>query len=254
MIQFREHHDPDISGEGAQDRIEGQEVPFRHDMRRRYQRVCLDVVVRVTQIVGHEADNREEDHQNQRQCEQVLHHEVGPEGQGVLLRVFLGGAAHLNPGRVVVAGRVKGPDMHGYQRRDHKGQQVVQREEAVQRGIVHGRSAQQPSLKRVADEGNGTEQTGNHRCTPEGHLTPWQNIAHEGCRHHQQIDEHADDPGDLARCLVAAVVEPPENVQVDGKQRTAMHHSGADTAAYGHRFTFRMICSTEAKAKSTCGV
>jgi hypothetical protein len=98
---------------------------------------------------------------------------------------------------------------------DHEGQQVVQREEAVQRGVVHRRSAQQPGLDGVADEGDRAEQAGDHGRAPEGHLTPGQNVAHEGGAHHQEVDQHADDPRDLARGLVGAVVETAEDVHVD---------------------------------------
>jgi hypothetical protein len=86
-VRKLDDHDPDIVGEGPQDRVEGQEVPFRHDMRRRHQRVGLDVVVGVAEIVRHEADDREEHHQDHRQREQVLDHEIGPERQGVALRL-----------------------------------------------------------------------------------------------------------------------------------------------------------------------
>ena len=194
-------------------------------MRGRRQGVRLDIVVRVAQIVGHEAHDREEDRQDQRQREQVLDDEIGPEGQGVLFGLFLAGAAHLDARRVVVARRVEGPHMHDHQARDDEGQQVMQREEAVQRRVADRRSAQQPGLQRLSHAGDGAEQAGDHGRAPEGHLAPRQHISHEGGRHHQDVDQHADDPGDLARGLVAAVVEAAENVQIDRheEQRRAAH-------------------------------
>src|SRR3546814_17536115 len=51
----------EIYGEGAQDRVERQEIPFRHNVRGRGERVRLDVVVRVAEDV-----RREEHHQRQR--------------------------------------------------------------------------------------------------------------------------------------------------------------------------------------------
>jgi hypothetical protein len=42
---------PSLSGTARKDRVERQEVPFRNDVRRRDQRVGLDVVVRVAEVV-----------------------------------------------------------------------------------------------------------------------------------------------------------------------------------------------------------
>ena len=205
-------------------------------MRGRRERVRLDVVVGVAQIVRHEADDGEEHRQDHRKGEKVLDDEVGPKRHGVTLGLFLGPAAHFDPGRVVVAGGVEGPDVDGDQCRDHERQQVVQREEAVQRGIVHRRAAQKPGLDRFADARDRAEEAGDDRGTPEGHLAPGQNITHEGGAHHQQEDDHPDDPGHLARGLVAAVVEAAENVQVDRKeeQRRAVLVQVADEVATVH--------------------
>ena len=95
-------------------------------MRRRHQGVCLDIVVGVSQIVGHETDHGKEDDHDQTQGEQILHHEVGPEGQRVLLGIFFRRPTHFNTGRIVVAGCVERPDMDGHQRRNDHRQQVVQ--------------------------------------------------------------------------------------------------------------------------------
>ena len=58
---------------------------------------------------------------------------------------------------------------------------------------------------------------------PEAHLAPGQHVAHEGGRHHQQVDDDAEDPQHLARRLVGAVVEAAEDVDVDGDEE----HRGA---------------------------
>ena len=187
-------------------------------MRRRRQRVRLDIVVGVAQIVGHEAHDGEEHHENHRQGEEILDDVIGPEGNRVFRGLFLGATAHLDPGGVVVAGGVEGPDMDDDQRRDDEGQQIVQREEAVQRRVVDRRAAQQPGLDRFADARDRAEKAGDHGRAPEGHLAPGQNVAHERRAHHAQIDQHADDPGHFARGLVAAVVEAAEDVDVDGKE------------------------------------
>ncbi|MPL88445.1 hypothetical protein SDC9_34468 [bioreactor metagenome] len=231
-----ELHRPDVGGEGAQDRVERQEVPFRHDMRGGRERVRLDVVVGVAEVVRHEADDGEEDGDDQGQREQVLDHEIRPEGQGVLLRVFLRGATHFDARRVVVAGGVEGPDMDDHQPGDDEGQQVVQREEAVQRRVVDGRPAQQPGLDRRPDARDRAEEAGDDGGAPERHLAPGQHVAHEGGAHHQQVDDHADDPRHFARGLVRAVVEAAEDVDVDGEeeQRGAVRVHVADRIAAVH--------------------
>ena len=72
VMNSNEDHDPNLGGEGTQDRVEWQEVPFRNDVCRRRKRVCFDVVVWVTQVVRHKANNREEHSQDNRQREQSL--------------------------------------------------------------------------------------------------------------------------------------------------------------------------------------
>ncbi len=207
--------DPDVAGEGPQDRVERQEVPFRHDVRGRRQRVRLDIVVGVAEVIRHEAHDGKEHQQDHDKREQVLDDEVGPERQRVLLGLGLRRAADFDARGVVVAGRVERPDMHHGQAQDQEGHQVVQREEAVQRRIVDGRSAQQPGLQPLADPRDRAEEAGDDGGTPERHLTPGQHVAHEGGAHHQQIDDDADDPRDLARGLVGAVVQIAEDVRID---------------------------------------
>ena len=194
-------------------------------MRGRAERVRLDVVVRVSEIVRHKAHDGEEDRKNHGQREDILDDVVGPEGNSVLFGLFLRRAAHFNSGGVVVAGGVEGPDMNDHQACDHKGQQVVQAEEAVERRVVHRRSAQKPGLDRLADKGDCAEETGNHGGAPEGHLTPRQHVPHKGSAHHQDEDQDADDPSDLARFLVGAIVKASEDVSINchEEQRCAIH-------------------------------
>ena len=115
--------------------------------------------------------------------------------------------------------------MHDDQRRDDKRQQIVQREEAVQRGVVHRGSAQQPGLDRFTHKRDCAKQAGDHGRTPEGHLTPRQNVAHEGSAHHHQVNQHTDDPRDLTRGFVRAVEQAAEDVDIDRnkEQRRAVH-------------------------------
>jgi hypothetical protein len=46
----------------------------------------------------------------------------------------------------------------------------------------------------------------------------WPHVAHEAGRHHLQVDDAAQNPEQLARRLVGAVVETTEDVDVDGDE------------------------------------
>ncbi len=130
----------DVEGDGAQDRVERQEVPFRHDVRRRLQRVGLDVVVRMAEIVRHVEDEIGEDREEHDHRERVLDGRVGRERHRVGLRL------HLDAGRVGLAGHMQRPDVQDDDAGDHERQQVVQREEAVERRIVDREAAEQQLL------------------------------------------------------------------------------------------------------------
>ena len=117
--------------------------------------------------------------------------------------------------RVVLARSVQGPQVQHHAAGDDERQQIVQREEAVQRGVVDGRAAAQPDQDRLADDRDGPDQIGDHLCAPVGHLAPRQDVAEEGGGDHQEEDQAADDPDHLARRLVRAVVEAAQHVQID---------------------------------------
>ena len=91
----------------------------------------------------------------------------------------------------------------------------MQREEAVQCGVVGGEAAEQPDLDRLADQRDGAEQAGDDLRAPEAHLAPGKDVTHEGGRHHEQEDHDAQQPDHLARGLVRGVEEAAEDVDVD---------------------------------------
>ena len=130
-------------------------------------------------------------------------------------------AFHVHAGRVRRTRDMQRPDVQDHHRSDHEGQQEVQREEAVERGVVRGETAQQPDLQRFADHRDRAEQAGDHFRAPEAHLAPGQHVAHEGCGHHQQKDHHAQQPYHFARCLVGTVVEAAEDVEIDHHEECA---------------------------------
>ena len=138
------------------------------------------------------------------------------EGDLVLL-------GEVDADRVVRAELVQRQDVQEHHGEDHERQQVVQREEAVERRVVDREAAPQPGDDALADERDGREQVGDDGGAPEAHLAPGQHVAHEGRRHHQQQDDHAQHPQQLARRLVGAVVEAAEDVDVDHDEE----HRGA---------------------------
>ena len=106
---------------------------------------------------------------------------------------------------------------------DQEGQQIVQREEALQGRLIDREAAPQPAHDLVAHKRNRGEEIGDHGCRPEAHLSPGQHIAHEGGRHHEEQNDEAEHPQHLARRLVRAVIEAAEDVDIDHEEE----HRGA---------------------------
>ena len=157
--------------------------------------------------------NQAIEHHEAGNAERVLDGRVGRERHGVLFGLG------LDAGRIVLAGDMQRPDVQHDHAGDHERQQVVQREEAVQRRIADRIAAPQQGHDAVADVRNGREQVGDDGGAPEAHLAPRQHVAHEAGRHHQQVDDDAEDPQHLARLLVRPVIKAAEHVDVDGKEK-----------------------------------
>ena len=73
------HHAPELRGnpqeverERLQDRVERQEIPFGHDMRRRGERVGRDVIVRVAEQVRREEHQQREYREEDAEAEAIL--------------------------------------------------------------------------------------------------------------------------------------------------------------------------------------
>ncbi|MCY1441184.1 hypothetical protein D9M71_574880 [compost metagenome] len=91
----------------------------------------------------------------------------------------------------------------------------MQGEEAVQGDAGDQEVTTDPLGQVFANDRNGAEQRDDHLGTPVGHLAPRQQVAHEGLGHQREVDQHAEDPHQLARLLVRAVHQTAEHVQVD---------------------------------------
>ena len=118
------------------------------------------------------------------------------ERQHVLVRLL------LNAGRVVGARHMQRPDVQDYDTCNHEGEQIMEREEAVQRWVGNRIAAPEIGHDHFANARNGREQVGDNGCAPEAHLAPWQHIAHESGGHHQKEDDHAQNPEHFARGFV----------------------------------------------------
>ena len=116
---------------------------------------------------------------------------------------------------------------------DQERHQIVKGEEAVQRRVVDREAAPEEDHNALADKRDGREQVGDHRRAPEAHLTPRKNIPHEGRGHHQKEDDDAEHPQQFARCLVGAVIQSAEhmNVNDDEEEARRIHVDVADQPA-----------------------
>ena len=184
---------------------------------RRHRRIGRDVVVGVAEIVRHVEHEPGEHDAEARHEEAVLHGGIGRERDGVLVGL------RLDAGRIVLPDHVQRPDVQHHDAGDHERQQIVQREEALQRRIADRVAAPQPGRDRFTDQRDRREEVGDDGGAPEAHLAPRQRVAEEAGRHHQQIEDDAEDPEHLARLLVGAVVHAAGHVDVDGDEE----HRGA---------------------------
>ena len=94
----------------------------------------------------------------------------------------------------------------------------MQREEAVQGRVADRITAPQQGHDALTEIGYGREQIGDDGGAPEAHLAPRQHVAHEAGRHHQQVDDDAEDPEHLARRLIRPVIEAAEHMDIDGEE------------------------------------
>ena len=200
-------------------------------MRRRHERIGDFEIVGVQQIVGDIENQPCVQNEEHRSREQVLDGRVGSESDRVAFDVL-----HLHAVGIVLPGDVQRPDMEDDECGDDEGQEVVQRVEPVERWAADREPAPEPVGDRRSDEGNRGEEIGDDRRAGEAHRTPGQHIAHERGRHHQEIDDDADDPKQLARRLERAVVEAAQHVDVAGEeeQRRAARVHVTDQPAVVH--------------------
>ena len=197
-------------------------------MQRGDQRVGRDEVVVLEEVAAHlggkEDDAHEDDHEPH-DAHDIVHRVVGVEGDAVeratvLVLLFL----DLDAVGVVGADFVQGDDVGDHQAEQHqRNRDHMKREEAVERCIGHHVVAADPEGEIGADEGDGREEVHDHLGAPERHLTPGEQIAHEGLGHQAQEDADAEDPDEFTGLAIRAIHQRAHHVQVDDDKE----HRGA---------------------------
>src|SRR6185295_7767040 len=109
-----------------------------------------------------------EDGQERRREPAILRRIIRMEGKRVLLLL------DVHARRITRAGNVQRPDVEDDDSGDHERQQIMEREEARQRGLVGGIAAEQPYPDWLADQREGREEAGDDLRSPEAHLAPGQ--------------------------------------------------------------------------------
>ena len=180
----------------------------------RLQRVCHQVVIGVAEIIRDVEHEPHEKQQEYREAKRVLDRGIGREGHRVALDRL-----DLDARRIVLPADMQRPDMQHDDACDHEGQQIMQREEPVERRVADRIATPQPDRDGLANQRNGGEKVGDDGRAPERHLAPRQHVAHESGRHHQEKDDDAQNPQDLARIFVGTVIHAAQDVDVDGDKK-----------------------------------
>src|SRR5690606_31369882 len=212
-------HAQQLVRNGTQDGVERGEVPDRRDVLGGLQRVGFFEVGLLQEVAAH---FREEEHhgaeheQEHHHTHDVLDGVVRVERDAVQRNaVFVLVLLDLDAVGVVGTHFVQGQDVqHDQTQQDDRQGDHVQGEEAVQGDAGDQVVTADPLGQISTDHRDGTEQRDDHLRTPVGHLAPGQQVAHEGLGHQRQVDQHAEDPHQLAGLLVGAVEQAAEHVQV----------------------------------------
>ena len=139
------HHPQQFVRDRAQDRIERQVVPFRHDVHRRHRRVCRDVVVGVTEEVRnveYEPGEQDAEHHHQKG---IFYGRIGSEGDRIML------CLRLDAVWIVLPHHVQCPDVQDDDSDDH----------AETRGKGSRRDRARAEAEAQADGSNGSRRNGS---------------------------------------------------------------------------------------------
>ena len=188
-------------------------------MGRRLQLVGDFKVRLLEEIATHlreEEHNGTEHEQEDHNTDNVFNGVVRVEGDAIKrLAILVLELLDIDTVRVVGAHFVQRDDVqHNQAQQNDRQRDNVQREEAVQGDTGDQEVATYPLRQIRTDERNRTEQGDDHLSTPVGHLTPRQQVTHEGFTHQHQIDQHTEQPDQLTRLLIRAVHQATQHVQI----------------------------------------
>src|SRR5690606_1630853 len=214
------YHTQELVRNGTQNRVVRREVPHRRDViwsLERVRRLEVGLLQEVTAHFREEEHDGAEDEEEHYYANDVLDGVVRVERNAIQRHArFILVLLDINAQRVVRTHFMQRQDMQHDQTKNHDRQRNdMQREEAIEGDAGDQVVTTDPLGQIIADDRNRTEQRDDHLCAPVGHLSPRQQVAHEGFSHQSQIDHHAEDPHQLARLLVRAVEDAAEHVQVN---------------------------------------
>ena len=197
-------------------------------MQRRLQGVSGNEVVVLQKVAARfrrKKDDSSEYHQENAHGKNVMHRVVRMKRNAVewvAFSIFV--RLDFNPIRVVGANFMQRDQMRNNQTQQHQWHSNhVERKETVQGGIAHHEVAADQQCQIRTDEWDGREQVHDHLSAPVTHLTPRQQITHEGFSHQRQENGTAENPNQLTRFAVTAVHQAAEHVQI--------HHDEERTCA-----------------------
>ena len=212
-----QHH---LVGNRPKHRVVGREIPHRRNVQRCFQRIGRDKVVvlqKVTAQLRCKKDDGGEDHQETRHTQDVMHGVIRVERnavQGAALRVFV--LFNLNAIGVVGAHLVQSDDVCRDQSEQHQRHgNDVEAEEAVQSGVTHHVVATDQQSQIGANHRHRRKQVNDHLGAPVRHLTPRQQVTHEGFGHQAQEDGTTKKPHQFAGFAVRAVNKSTEHVEIN---------------------------------------
>ena len=196
-------------------------------MQGRLQWVGWNEVVVLQEIAAklrRKEDDRTEDQQEASHAQDIVHRVVGMERNTVermTVRIFRRiGAFDLNAVRVIRSDFMQSDDVGNDQtKQNQRHSNHVEAEEAVQSGIAHHVVTTDQQSQVRADKRNGRKQVHDHLRAPIGHLSPRQQVAHEGFSHQAQEDGATEDPHQLTGLAVRTVNQATEHVHVDHDEK-----------------------------------
>ena len=182
-------------------------------MRRCREGICGDIVVGMPEGVRDEEDEDGDDGEEQRQSECILEGIIRMEWD------FISWSVCLYSEGVVGSEAVEGYHVQCDEGEDDEWQEVVESEEAVEGWVSDGESSPEPLDEGLAHPWDGGEEVCDDGCCPEAHLSPREDVSHEGGCHHCDEDGNADDPEEFPRFFVGSVIHSSKDVDIyDGEE------------------------------------